>query len=75
MTVTDLPAISVPAGFTDDGLPLGLQIVGRPNGDLDLLGIALLFEEATDYRHRHPLQNRGANQPAIQPAIENDRRG
>lgn len=75
VTVTDLPAISVPAGFTDDGLPLGLQIVGRPNADLDLLGIALLFEEATDYRHRHPLQNRGANQPAIQPAIENDRRG
>jgi amidase len=55
VTVTDLPAISVPAGFTDDGRPLGLQIVGRPHGDRDLLAIARLFEEATDHHHRHPL--------------------
>ncbi len=54
VTVTDLPAISVPAGFTDDGLPLGLQIVGRPHGDLELLAIARLFEEATGQGHRRP---------------------
>ena len=54
VTVTDLPSISVPAGFTPGGLPIGLQIVGRPHGDLDLLAIARLFEEATGHRHRHP---------------------
>ncbi|NIP16137.1 MAG: amidase [Pseudomonadales bacterium] len=57
VTVTDLPSISVPAGFTPGGLPIGLQIVGRPHGDLDLLAIARLFEEATGHRHRHPLQS------------------
>jgi amidase len=60
VTVTDLPAISVPGGFTDDGLPLGLQIVGRPHGDLDLLAIARLFEEATGHGQRRPPQSEHA---------------
>jgi amidase len=52
ITVTGLPAISVPAGFTKEGLPVGVQIVGKPRGDLALLQIALLFEEATKH-HQH----------------------
>ena len=54
ISVTGLPAISVPCGFTAGGLPVGLQIVGRPRGDFDLLRIAHLFEQATLYHTQRP---------------------
>jgi amidase len=54
ITVTGLPAVSVPCGFTKDGLPIGLQLVGRPRGDLRLLEIAHAFEEATGAWTRRP---------------------
>ena len=54
VSVTGLPAISVPAGFTPEGLPVGLQIVGRPRGDLELLRIAQAFEGATAHHRRRP---------------------
>jgi amidase len=43
------PAISIPAGFTATGLPIGIQIVGRHNDDLSVLQIAHAFEGATKY--------------------------
>jgi amidase len=49
-----LPAISVPAGFTDDGLPVGLQIVGRRGRDFDVLQLAHAFEQVTRYALRRP---------------------
>ena len=49
ITMTGLPAISVPAGFTPAGLPVGLQLVGARRSDWDLLGIARAFETATGY--------------------------
>jgi amidase len=55
ISITGLPAISVPAGFTSEGLPVGLQIVGKPQGDLDLLRIAHAFEQATMHYQRPPL--------------------
>jgi amidase len=55
ITVTGLPAISVPAGFTKSGLPVGVQIVGKPRGDLALLQIAQLFEDATNHHKKHPV--------------------
>jgi amidase len=54
ITVTGCPAISVPAGFTGEGLPVGLQLVGRHAGDLDLLRLAYGFEEATRVGERRP---------------------
>jgi len=54
VSVTGLPAISVPAGFTSTGLPVGLQIVGKPRGDLELLRIAHAFERATLHYQRQP---------------------
>jgi amidase len=54
VSVTGLPAISVPGGFTSDGLPVGLQIVGKPRGDLKLLRIAAAFEAATEHHLREP---------------------
>jgi amidase len=48
------PAISVPAGFTSSGLPVGIQIVGRHNGERSLLQIAHAFEQATWYGKKRP---------------------
>ena len=51
---TGQPAITLPAGFSKDGLPIGLQIVGRPNGELDLLSLAASYESARPWRHLRP---------------------
>ncbi|MBB6450780.1 amidase [Geomicrobium halophilum] len=50
ISVTGHPAISVPGGFTNDGLPFGLQIVGPHGGDFEVLQAAYAFEQATSLR-------------------------
>jgi amidase len=55
ITVTGLPAISVPCGFTLEGLPVGMQIVGRHNADFSVLQLAHAFELATGFWRQHPL--------------------
>ena len=54
ITCTGLPAISVPCGFTPDGLPIGLQIVGRRHRDFEVLQLAYAFEQATGYARQQP---------------------
>ena len=54
ITVTGHPAISVPAGFTSEGLPVGLQIVGRARDDWGVLQLAHAFEQATGYWRQRP---------------------
>lgn len=44
------PALTVPAGFTSDGLPIGLEFLGRPFSEPQLLGLAYAFEQGTTYR-------------------------
>jgi amidase len=48
------PAMSVPAGFTPEGLPVGVQIVGRRGDDLGVLQIARAFEKSTGFSRRRP---------------------
>jgi|TARA_B110000211_G_scaffold317_4_gene369 amidase len=48
ITVTGLPAISIPCGFTPEGLPVGIQIIGKRLQDLAVLRIAYAFEQATE---------------------------
>ena len=54
VTVTGLPAISVPCGFTSEGLPVGVQIVGRHQDELGVLQLAYAFEQATGYWQHRP---------------------
>ena len=54
VSATASPAISVPAGFTPDGLPVGLQIVGAHRAELTVLRLAHAFEQATRAGERRP---------------------
>jgi amidase len=50
ITLTGCPAISLPCGLTREGLPVGIQLVGRPHGDAELLGFARLFEQSLAFK-------------------------
>jgi aspartyl-tRNA(Asn)/glutamyl-tRNA(Gln) amidotransferase subunit A len=52
--MTGHPAISVPCGFTQAGLPMGLQLIGPRWGEARLLAFALAYEQATAWHKRHP---------------------
>jgi amidase len=54
VSATTLPALSVPAGFTPDGLPVGLQVVGPPRGDRRVLEVGYAYEQATGHGRRRP---------------------
>ena len=64
---TGLPALSVPAGFTDAGLPTGLELLGRPLEDARLLALGFAFEQSTQPRrapaHTPPLEDGRAPEP------------
>jgi len=52
--MTGHPAVSIPCGFGADGLPIGLQLVGRFRGDAELLRVCALFEAAQNWLDRWP---------------------
>jgi amidase len=54
ISATLCPAISMPAGFTDEGLPVGVQIVGRRGDDRGVLQLARAFEEITGFGRTEP---------------------
>ncbi|MBT3555283.1 MAG: amidase [Chloroflexi bacterium] len=54
VSVTALPAMSIPSGFTKDGLPVGLQLVGRPRDEMGLLQLASAFEGETNFWKQRP---------------------
>ena len=53
-SLANLPALSVPCGFSDDGLPLSLQIAGRPFEETTVLRAGHAYEQATDWHTRRP---------------------
>ena len=60
VTLTGCPAASVPCGFTADGRPVGLQIVGPPRGEAAVLSAAALFEAAHDFAAMVPIDPKPA---------------
>ncbi len=54
VNLAGLPAISVPSGFTESGLPIGLQIIGKAFGEAEMFAVANAFEQAHDYHQQTP---------------------
>ena len=52
--LTGTPAISLPCGFSSEGLPLGVQLAGKPFDEATVLQAAYAYEQATSWRLRHP---------------------
>jgi aspartyl-tRNA(Asn)/glutamyl-tRNA(Gln) amidotransferase subunit A len=52
--LTGSPAVAVPCGFARDGLPNGLQPIGRPFDEARLLNLAYAYEQTTPWKDRHP---------------------
>lgn len=52
ISLTGLPALSIPCGWTKSGLPIGMQLVGKPQGEAELLRFAFLLQEKLNFRHR-----------------------
>jgi aspartyl-tRNA(Asn)/glutamyl-tRNA(Gln) amidotransferase subunit A len=51
-----LPALSVPCGFDEGGLPVGIQLMGRHFSEGQLLGVAHRYQQATDWHRRVPTE-------------------
>ena len=65
--VTGQPVIALPNGVGANGLPLGIQILGRPFGETTILRIGHAYERATDWHTRRPRLVRGATAPEVTP--------
>jgi aspartyl-tRNA(Asn)/glutamyl-tRNA(Gln) amidotransferase subunit A len=61
------PAVALCNGFSAKGLPMGMQLMGRPFGESEVLRIAHAYEQATQWRNRRPELTPGAPQPAVNP--------
>ncbi len=54
VNLAGLPGVSVPCGFSSGGLPIGLQLIGQPFKEAELLAIAHAYEQAHNWKDRHP---------------------
>ena len=52
--ISGTPAVSIPCGFSESGMPIGLQLAGRPFDEATVLRAAHAYERATDWRRRRP---------------------
>jgi amidase len=58
ITMTSCPSIALPGGFSKDGRPIGIQVVGKPRGEADLLSHALVMEDILGLRDAVPIDPR-----------------
>jgi amidase len=54
LNVSGLPAITLPIAMTEDGLPMGVQLIGRPGGESTLLSLGAQLERRIGWQRRHP---------------------
>jgi aspartyl-tRNA(Asn)/glutamyl-tRNA(Gln) amidotransferase subunit A len=62
-----LPGMSIPCGFSSEGLPIGLQLVGKPLGEETMLRAAYAFEQSTNFHRRRalPIESRNGRRSAV----------
>jgi aspartyl-tRNA(Asn)/glutamyl-tRNA(Gln) amidotransferase subunit A len=65
--VTGQPVLALPNGFGRTGLPLGMQLLGRPFGEPTIIRIGHAYEQATEWHRRRPVLSPGAEAPAVTP--------
>ena len=53
-SLTGLPALSVPCGFDPDGLPIGMQLIGKPFDEATLFRVGAAYQALTDFHTRAP---------------------
>jgi amidase len=57
-TTTALPALSLPVGFTESGMPVGIQLIGPPRGEAKVLAVAKALEDVVGFHGRTPIDPR-----------------
>ena len=67
------PALVMCGGYSQNGLPIGLQVIGRPFDDARVLRVAHAYQCATNWHERHPRLEPGTPQPKVDPANEPSR--
>jgi amidase len=65
--ISGQPAISLPLGWSEDGLPIGVQLVGQLNGEASIIGLAAQIEQAAPWITRYPAKMRVTEAPADNP--------
>jgi aspartyl-tRNA(Asn)/glutamyl-tRNA(Gln) amidotransferase subunit A len=65
--VTSQPALEICNGFGTHGLPLGMQVLGRPFDEVTVLRVGHAYERATNWRQQHPQLHAGAQAPVLTP--------
>ena len=53
-SLTGLPALAVPCGFDPDGLPVGMQLIGKPFDEATLFRVGAAYQALTDFHHKAP---------------------
>lgn len=54
VNIAGVPSMAVPCGFDKDGMPIGMQLIGRPFGEAEIMNGASAFQNATDYHKNKP---------------------
>ena len=58
VNLAGLPGLVAPCGFDGQGLPVGVQLIGRPFGEKTLLNTAYAYQQATDFHTKRPQEGR-----------------